>query len=247
MGGFLEAHACLWRKLKKRKLMTTSGVRRSPSGEAAEPFQFSSSAHLIRIEREQARNLGELLDGLRSCRESSIFQHTFQTLHEHHFIREGLSNDFAHWTYSDCNEAELAEQLAGLDVRGFTSVQALRRELVSIVESYLRQNAQVRERPAFKPFYFCSSQAVVTPTPLVAHNLAEFIEALQKVSIHTIHHHFIDARLRLKLDSNDFSIWLDRELGLTRAASLLNRIDIYTSTLEDVRRQILRILRAASA
>ncbi len=88
---------------------------------------------------------------------------------------------------------------------------------------------------------------MVTPPPYVAHNLEEFIDDMQKVSIHTIHHHFIDARLRLKLATNDFSVWLETDLGMKRDAALLNRIDIYTSTLEDVRRQILRVLRAASA
>lgn len=227
--------------------MSFSALSHPTSQVAAEPFQFSSAARLIRIEREQARNLEQLLSALRSCSEASIFHHTFQTLEEHHFIREGLTNDFAQWVYGDLNEPELAEQLGGIDVRGFTSVAALREQLVATVESYLQQNALARERPASKPFYFCSSQTVVTPTPFVAHNLEEFIDTLQKVSIHTIHHHFIDARLRLKLASNDFSVWLERELGLKRAAALLNRIDIYTSTLNDVRRQILRVLRAASA
>lgn len=227
--------------------MTTSGVIQPATQVAAEPFQFSSSAFLIRIEREQARNLNQLLSSLRSCSEASIFHHTFQTLEEHHYIREGLTNDFAQWVFGDLNEAELAEQLGGIDVRTFTSVSALREQLVDTVERYLQQNPMASERPAFKPFYFCSSQTVVTPTPFIAHNLDEFIDAMQKVSIHTIHHHFIDARLRLKLASNDFSVWLERELGLKRAAVLLNRIDIYTSTLDDVRRQILRVLRAASA
>ena len=226
--------------------MTTSGLSHPVSQVAAEPFQFASSATLIRIEREQARNLAQLLSSLRSCSEASIFYHTFQTLEEHHFIREGLTNDFAQWVYTDLNEPELAEQLGGIDVRSFTSVSALREQLVGSVERYLQQNPLATERPASKRFYFCSAQTVVTPTQFVAHSLNEFIDAMQKVSIHTIHHHFIDARLRLKLATNDFSVWLETELGMKRAAALINRIDIYTSTLDDVRRQILRVLRAAS-
>jgi len=67
------------------------------------------------------------------------------------------------------------------------------------------------------------------------------------VSIHSIHHHFIEARLRLKLASNDFSAWLEKELGLRQAAASLNRIDIYTLTLEDVRNQLIRMLSSARA
>jgi hypothetical protein len=60
--------------------------------------------------------------------------------------------------------------------------------------------------------------------------------------VHSIHHHFIEARLRIKLMSNDFSLWLHEDAGLTQTARALNRIDIYTSTLENVRQQIVRII-----
>jgi hypothetical protein len=209
---------------------------------ARAPFYFNSAAHILRIGREQATNLNELLEGLRTCPSDSIFQHTFQTLQEHHFIREGFSNDFAHWAFAACNEVGLAERLAAIDVRAFTSITDLRNRLVAIVEEYLHRNPRARDRGALEPFYFCASDTVVIPTPFVARNLAEFVESLKRVSIHSIHYHFIEARLRLKLSSNDFSVWLEEEMELGPVADRLNRIDIYTSTLHDVRDQILRIL-----
>lgn len=212
---------------------------------ARAPFYFNSAAHLIRIGREKATNLVELLDGLKACPDASIFQHTFQTLREHHFIREGFSNDFAHWAFAACNEVGLAERLAGIDVREFTSIASLRDRLVDIVDSYLQRNPRAGERAAFEPFYFCASELVVIPTPFVARNLAEFADGLRKVSLHSIYFHFIDARLRLKLNSNDFSLWLENELDMGRPADRINRIDIYTSTLHDVRQAILRTVESA--
>jgi uncharacterized protein YpbB len=85
----------------------------------------------------------------------------------------------------------------------------------------------------------------VIPTSCSARNLEEFIDGIEKVSLHSIHYHFIEARLRLKLTSNDFSVWLERELDLADLAEQLNRIDIYTSTLQEVRQQIARTLRSA--
>src|SRR5712691_7144434 len=221
-------------------LMPTPAIRRSGN-----PFYFNSAAHLLRIEREKATTLGELLAALRNVANESIFQHTFRTLQEHHFIREGFSNDFAHWAFAACNEVGLAERLAAVDIREYTSIQALRETLVGIVEEYLKKNPRTRERIAFEPFYFCASDTVVIPTPLVARNLAEFAEGLKQVSISSIHYHFIQARLRLKLNSNDFSVWLEQELDLGTLADRINRIDIYTSTLQDVRRQILKIIEKA--
>ena len=212
---------------------------------AKSPFIFMSAAHLLRIGRERANNLGELLEALRVVPDDSIFQHTFRTLQEHHFIREGFSNDFAHWAFAACNEVSLAERLASLDVREFTSLPSLRERIIKIVEDYVQQNPRSRERTALEPFYFCASDTIVLPTELSANNLEEFIDTIEKVSLHSVHYHFIEARLRLKLTSNDFSVWLERELELPALAERLNRIDIYTSTLQDVRRQIVRTLRSA--
>jgi len=209
------------------------------------PFYFNTSAHLLRITRQKANTLAEFLYALRECPEGSIFQHSFQTLEEHHFIREGFSNDFAHWALSACNEPGLAEELASVDVREFTSVAELRERFIQIVETFLQRAPAAGARMARETFYFCASDTVVIPTSFVAHTLHEFTEGLRGVSVHCIHHHFIEARLRLKLMSNDFSQWLHEDLGLTDAARQLNRIDIYTMTLEDVRNQIIRIVERA--
>jgi len=214
---------------------------------ARAPFYFNSGAHLMRIGRERATNLQELLESVRTCPDASIFQHTFQTLEEHHFIQKGFSNDFSHWAFAACNEVELAERLASIDIREFTSISSLRERLVHIIETYLQRNPRAGTRPAMEPFYLMAADLVVVPTPYVANNLEEFADGLRKVSIHSIYYHFIDARLRLKLNTNDFSVWLEHELDLKAPADRLNQIDIYTSSLDYVRRSILRVIEAEIA
>lgn len=224
--------------------MTTSAqiiLPRTP----VKPFYFNTSAHLLRITTQKANTLAELLDALRVCPDDTIFQHTFRTLQEHHFIREGYSNDFAHWALADCNQPGLAEQLASVDVREFTSLGELRDRFIQIVEKHLQLNPSDGPRMAEDTFYFCASDIVVMPTSFVAETMQDFAKGLREVSVHSIHHHFIEARLRLKLMSNDFSQWLHEDVGLTDAARALNRIDIYTATLEDVRRQMVRVVERA--
>lgn len=222
---------------------TPSLINRTP----VKPFYFNTSAHLVRITRYKANTLSEFLEALRDCPEDSIFQHTFRTLEEHHFIREGFSNDFAQWAFAACNEPGLAERLANVDVREFTTVAELRQRFVQILEGFLRQSPGGAGRQAQETFYFCASNIVVLPTPLVAGTMHEFAEGLRQVSVHSIHHHFIEARLRIKLMSNDFSQWLHEDVGLTETARQLNRIDIYTVTLEEVRMKILRVVERALA
>jgi len=47
--------------------------------------------------------------------------------------------------------------------------------------------------------------------------------------------------LRLQLVTNDFSEWLSTSLGLPELAEQIERIDIYTNTLEDVRTKIAEL------
>lgn len=224
--------------------MATAQLPANSLRDATSPFYFNTAAHLLRIGGECACTLGELLHGLRIVPDGSVFQHTFRTLQEHHFIREGFSNDFAQWAFSACNEVGLAERLASLDVREYTSIASLRERIVKTVEEYLRQYPRSENRPALEPFYFCSSETVVIPTDRTATDLQQFAEGVEQVSLHSIHYHFIEARLRLRLMSNDFSLWLDKQLGMPALAEQINRIDIYTSTLQEVRSQIVLALRS---
>jgi hypothetical protein len=225
--------------------MISDQATRISKGTAVKPFYFNTSEHLLRIGREKATTLAELLEALRGCPTDSIFQHTFRTLQEHHFIRTGFSNDFAHWALSACNEPALAERLASVDVRDFTSLEDLREHLVAILADYVQQNPSQAARAGFEPFYFCAADIVVLPTPFVPDTLPGFVDGLKRVSVHSIHHHFIEARLRLKLMSNDFSQWLLEEMSLPDTARAVNRIDIYTATMENVRQQIIRIVERA--
>jgi hypothetical protein len=220
----------------------TTAAQATPPHKPVKPFYFNTSAHLLRITTLKANTLGEFLAALRTCPDNSIFQHTFRTLHEHHFIREGFSNDFAHWVLASCNEPGLAEQLASVDVREFTSLKELRERFIQIVENHIQLTPAADLRKADETFYFCASDIVVMPTKFVAESMPDFVKGLREVSVHSIHHHFIEARLRLKLMSNDFSHWLLQDAGLAESAHALNQIDIYTATLEDVRRQMVQVV-----
>lgn len=222
-----------------------SSAAKTPVLKPDEPFYFNTSEHLLRIGRQKAINLSDLLRAVQTCPDDSIFQHTFRTLQEHHFIRQGFSNDFAHWTLFACNEPALAEQLASVDVREFTAIEGLRRRMVEIIDEFLQGHSQSGTRPAHEPFYFCASDIVVLPTPYAPDTLNSFLDGLNQVSVHSIHHHFIEARLRLHRMSNDFSNWLEQEVGLKEAADAIERIDIYTNTMEGVRLQIARIVAQA--
>src|SRR5437764_13644957 len=97
------------------------------------PFDFVTASYLTRIGNQSAGTLAELLTGLEHCSDTSIFHHTFQTLGTHHFLTEGLSNDFAQWTLSSTNRNDLAEHIATLDIRAHASIAALWSDLCRLL------------------------------------------------------------------------------------------------------------------
>ena len=208
-------------------------------------FQFVTASYLIRIGNLTASTLEELRVGLDQASDASIFQHTFQSLERYHFLTEGFSSDFAQWVLAGLNRPQLAERLGGLDVRDYLSVAELRGDLRRIVAEYCEEHPREAAISAFEPFYFCESEEVTIPLGPPVQTLADLREGLRKLSHPSLYYHFLTSRLRLQLKTNDFSHWLEHSLGREDLARRINRIDIYTNTLDTAREKMTRILDSA--
>lgn len=209
---------------------------------AEHPFQFVTASYVTRIGNHKATNLAELAVGLENSSDASIFYHTFQSLSRHHFLTEGFSNDFAQWVLAACNQPELAEHLAALDIRDYLSLAELRADLRRVVNEFCQGQPNQAAQTAFEPFYFCEGIEVTIPTGLEAWTLQDFRQGLERLSHASFHFHFITSRLRLQLRTNDFSLWFESSLGLRDLARRANRIDIYTNTLEGARANLLAMV-----
>ena len=209
---------------------------------ADQPFRFYTASDLVRICNQRAANLLELSEALEQCSDASVFYHTFQSLGRYHFLTERFSNDFAQWTLAACNRNHLAERLAAVDIREYVSIAELRRDLLRLIRDFCQAEPQLAAQKAFEPFYFCESAEVTLPLGLEAHALEEFRDEVQRLGHASLHFHFISSRLRLHLKTNDFSHWLSTSLGLQALAAQINRIDVYTNTLDGIGREIVRLI-----
>lgn len=209
--------------------------------EAAQPFKFINDAKITRIAAEYATTICDLHRLLGSVSDASIFHHTFQSLETFHYLTEGFSNDFAQWVLAACNENALAEQLAAVGVRDYVSLADLRARLTEVVGDYIKDNPEACDHPGFEPFYFLETVSVEVPTGVFARTLPEFVQGVASISLSSTHFHFLTSRFRLELKSNDFSVWLREELKLPELAQKVEQIDIYTNTLEGVRRKIIEL------
>jgi hypothetical protein len=205
---------------------------------ATEPFEFVSRLNLTLLTGLKATDLAELLENLRTVPGSVIYFHTHHFLVQHQYLSPEPPNDFAYWVSNSLLEQRLGEELASVDVLRFHTIHELREALIGVIEGYLERNKDVRVAPSGMEFYFKRSVSFVVKTGLVAHNLREFRNALEHISLSSISFHMFEARLRLERGDNDFSSWMDRALGQKELASSLRRLDPYTHTEDGVRRAI---------
>ena len=103
------------------------------------------------------------------------------------------------------------------------------------VTSFCDEHPEELTRRAFEPLYFLASVEVTAPLELEAWTLEEFRDCLNHVGHGSFHFHFVVSRLRIHLQSNDFSVWFAKELGLDRLAKRTNQIDVTANTTDGAR------------
>ncbi|MDD5037814.1 MAG: DUF5752 family protein [Dehalococcoidales bacterium] len=213
-----------------------------PLKKAKEPFRFSSRTHLTEMTGLKAKNLQELANILGTTSDAVIYYHTHRFLEEHHYLTPELSNDFAVWVSEALGDEVLSEKLASVDTFEFPNVGALRERLVGIIEEYLANGTNFRVAMPGREFYFMKSLSVVLPTPYIAHDLREFVEALRQISLGSLYFHIFDSKLRLGRGFNDFSIWLQDNLGETELSEEIAHLNPYTYTLEGLRLALIQLI-----
>jgi hypothetical protein len=206
------------------------------------PFEFRTRLTVTKLTRRVASDLAALAHHLREVPPSVVFQHTHHFLVQHQELSPEPPNDFAYWVTNVLQEDALGERLAAVDTIRFANLDELRKHLVALIEAQLESTTQLRTAPPGEEFHFKDGVSVVLPTGHVARTLPEFREALGTVGARSIAYHLFEARLRLGADDNDFSRWLEREVGLTQVAQALRTLDPYTYTLEGLRKVLLGAL-----
>ena len=205
---------------------------------AKEPFRFFSRQTLTVLTGQKAKTLRQFLKQLRVAPEMVIYQHTHRFLQQHQFLVPEPPNDFAYWVTHSLRDEELGERLAAVDTVQFNSLLALRDALVSTISSYLEGTRLRLAAPEGKEFHFMRAIRFSLPTEHYASDLREFLEGLNTVSISSLYLHIFEAKMRPPLGVNDFSHWFENELGETRLAEAVGRLDPYTQTMEGLRRRI---------
>ncbi len=204
-----------------------------------EPFVFVGCIELQELLGEWAEDEKQLVDLLEQVPLDSIYYHTHSYFLRHRYIPTPFTNDFANWAALEVRDQVLAEKLAVVDPFEFDGLEPLRDELISIIDEHLSRMAIVPRVVFGEPFYFKQSRIIEVPTGREAWTLREFRNALSEVDISAIYYHMFEARIRLDRRESDFSIWLQKGLGLPELAEKVRTLHPYLGSLERLRSRLL--------
>jgi len=205
------------------------------------PFGFMACLELrefVGVRAENERQLADLIDEVSL---DSIYYHTHGFFLRHKFVAGAYPNDFATWAAVQVRDRVLGERLAMVDPSNFPNLQALREELVSVIDDHLRGLQLVPGVLGGEPFEFIQSRIVEIPMGLQVRTLEEFREALLDVDVSAIYFHLVEAPMRLGRGQNDFAAWLEHGLNLPKLAAKIRAVDPYAGSLERARTRLIQL------
>lgn len=207
--------------------------------DAETTFRFIGCNEIQEILGKQAEDERQLAELLEEVPLDSVYFHMHSYFLRTRFIERTYPNDFAEWVGEQVRDHVLAERLSVVDPFDFQSLEALREELLSIIDDHLSGMATVPRVGRGMSFYFNRSRILEVPTGLEARTLREFRDAISEVDVSAIYFHVFEAHLRLRREENDFSAWIRGSLKLPELADRMRTLNPYLGSLERLRSSLL--------
>lgn len=203
------------------------------------PFAIKDCALIAIATGIRAQNLRELRDRLMTIPAGSIYYHFWGGLMAPRLEEPEFNNDFAAWSRHGLHDHVLAERLAVIDPIAFADMEALRHELIDVIEHRLDEIEMVPWAKADHQFYFKRFKIVIFNTKKEISSPTMLPTIMPTLSRGSIFYHFIDARRRAPIGVDDFSAWL---MGLGGQYDALREaigaIDVYFTTLAEIRQRL---------
>lgn len=202
-------------------------------------FRFIGCSEIQEILGKQAEDERQLAELLEEVPLDSVYYHMHSFFLRSRFIERTYPNDFAQWVGEQVRDHLLAERLCVVDPFDFPSLEALREELISIIDDHLSGLSTVPRVTFGTPFYFNRSRILEVPTGLEVKTLREFHDAIAEVDVSALYFHVFESHLRLQRDENDFSAWIRGGLKLPDLADRIKSLNPYLGSLERLRSSLL--------
>jgi hypothetical protein len=201
------------------------------------PFIFKSELWIPRYTGIKAHSIREFIEILRTIDKFSIFYHMYINIFNYHNLPTFYANSISYWFYKNGNLL-LAEKLSIIDPLDYYDLEELRNAILQVLEKNYDSDWDGKET---SPFYFITAEREIIECEKIANTLDQFIEGLKKSSINSIFYHMVTSRIENKTLVNDYSAWLFN-IGEAKKAEKINKLDIYTMNLYEVKKEIIKIM-----
>lgn len=201
------------------------------------PFIFKSELWIPRYTGIKAYSPKELIEALKIVDKFSIFYHMYINIFNYHNLPTFYTNSISYWLYKR-GYLLLAEKLSIIDPLDYFDLEELRNVLVKTLEENYNESLDEKKD---HPFYFITAEREIIECGKVAHTLDEFIEGVKKSSINSLFYHLVTSRIENKTLINDYSAWLFN-MGIAKKAEKINKLDLYSMNLYEIKKEIIKIL-----
>ncbi len=209
-------------------------------GNSKNIFTVRDCALLAVATGRNALNLRELAAHIREVELASIHYHFWGNRLRPRFDPPDYQNDFASWAHYNLHDDVISERLAIINPTEFESTERLQEKVLDVIEERLAEIGHTYWQTADQDFAFIRSQIVVFDTGLRARSPEELRDLLPKLSASAVFYHFIDGRLRLPSNVDDFRTWLvNFGDGYHELVNGLANLDPYFMTLTELRDKLV--------
>lgn len=208
-------------------------------------FAIKDCALVALATGRKARLLQELRMQLGDIDASCIYHHFWGGLLQPRFDEREYNNDFAAWVRHGIHDVVLAERLSALHPSGYSDLEALRHEIIELIDTRIDDAEHLLWARATRQFEFVRSQIVVFDTGRQLCHPAELAAVTGELPVSSIFYHFIDARRRTRDGRDDFSDWL-AAFGdeFTALQKELAGIDPYFGSISELRDELAALFRS---
>jgi hypothetical protein len=189
-----------------------------------------------------AFNLRELRDRIAACSQDVLYHHFCETTLVASFDYPDYRNDFAVWASKRLGDKVLAERLGIIDPYSHSSLEDLRGEVLDIIDERLSELTMVPWARLGHEFYFMKATTIIFDTGERIHQPEELLPAIRRMSNGSIYFHFLEARRRPPVGTDDFAAWLVA-FGPEWQPYIeaLSGLDFYFSTLSQIKGQLIEL------
>lgn len=214
---------------------------------AVKPYEMMTTAEIREILNRRAESEQDLLQGIEEVDASSIYYHTHSYYLQGKYQTDQYPNDFATWVAVHVRDRVLSERLAVVDPWTLGDVEALRQQLITIIEDHL-ETMRISPRALFgDPFDFVRSHTFAVPTGTVVRTREDLREAFRAVPPESLYYHFFEDAFGKRRKTGSLVSWVAEELRDRRLAESLSRLNPYRLHIEPLRATLLRVMERTPA